>query len=64
MADGAHSSVDILRASDHVRIAAMPTAVLPYGVAAARNGKRVYVSTYDGKNLSFGAERKLVIAVP
>src|ERR1700677_311701 len=51
VADAAHSSVDVLRASDHVRIASMPTIQNPYGVAVTGDGKRIYVSTFDSKTI-------------
>jgi YVTN family beta-propeller protein len=55
--------VDVLRASDHVVIASMPTISTPYGVAATQDGKRVYVSTFDGKNIyAFDAETNALIS--
>ncbi len=51
VADESHSTLDVLRASDHVLIASMPTINTPYGVAVTQDGKRAYVSTYDGKNI-------------
>jgi outer membrane protein assembly factor BamB len=51
------NEVDVLRASDHILIASMPTISTPYGIAATQDGKQVYVSTFDGKNIyAFDAE--------
>jgi YVTN family beta-propeller protein len=55
--------VDVLRASDHVVIASMPTISTPFGVAATQDGKRVYVSTFDGKNIyAFDGETNALIS--
>jgi YVTN family beta-propeller protein len=55
--------VDVLRASDHVVIASMPTISTPFGIAASQDGKRLYVSTFDGKNIyTFDAETNVLIS--
>ena len=57
------NELDVLRASDHVLIASMPTISTPFGVAATQDGKRVYVSTFDGKNIyAFDAETNALIS--
>ena len=54
--------VDVLRASDHVVIASMPTISTPFGIATTQDGKRVYVSTFNGKNIYvFNAETNVLI---
>ena len=55
--------VDVLRASDHVVIASMPTISTPFGIAATRDGKRVYVSTFDGKSIyAFDGETNTLVS--
>jgi YVTN family beta-propeller protein len=57
------NEVDVLRAPDHVLIASMPTIPTPYGIAATKDGKRVYVSTYDGKNIyTFDTETNVLLS--
>jgi DNA-binding beta-propeller fold protein YncE len=57
------NEVDVLRASDHVLIASMPTISSPYGMAITQNGKKIFVSTYDGKNIyAFDAETNTLIS--
>jgi len=63
VSNGTRSSVDVLRASDYVRIASMPTIAVPYGVAVSRDGRRVYASTFDGKNIyTFDSETNALIS--
>ena len=53
----------MLRAADHVLIASMPTIDTPYGVAATADGGRIYVSTYEGKNIyAFDSETNALIS--
>ncbi len=55
--------VDVLRASDHVVIASMPTISTPFGIAATQDGKRVYVSTFDGKSIyAFDGETNTLVS--
>ncbi len=55
--------VDVMRASDHVVIASMPTISTPYGIAASQDGKRIYTSTYDGKNIyAFDGETNTLVS--
>jgi DNA-binding beta-propeller fold protein YncE len=55
--------VDVLRASDHVVIASMPTIATPYGIAVTQDGKQIFVSTYDGKNVyEFDAETNVLLS--
>jgi YVTN family beta-propeller protein len=55
--------VDVVRASDHVRIASIPTISTPFGVAITRDGKRLYVSSYDSKTIStFDTETNALIS--
>jgi len=55
--------VDVLRASDHVVIASMPTISTPYGMAVTQDGKQIFVSTYDGKNVyEFDAETNVLLS--
>jgi len=57
------NEVDVLRASDHVLIASMPTIATPYGITATQDGKKIFVSTYDGKNIyAFDAETNVLIS--
>jgi DNA-binding beta-propeller fold protein YncE len=63
VANGVDNSVDVLRASDHIRIASMPTIPGPFGLTATRDGKRVYISTFDGKNIyTFDTETSALIS--
>jgi YVTN family beta-propeller protein len=55
--------VDVLRASDHVVIASMPTIATPFGMAVTRDGKRIYLSTYDGRSIyTFDGETNALIS--
>ena len=55
--------LDVLRASDHVVIASMPTISTPFGIAATQDGKRVYVSTFDGKSIyAFDGETNTLVS--
>jgi YVTN family beta-propeller protein len=57
------NEVDVLRASDRVVIAAMPTIATPYGIAVTQDGKRIFASTYDGKNIyEFDAETNVLLS--
>ena len=57
------NEVDVLRASDHVLIASMPTIATPFGMAATQDGKKIFVSTFDGKNIyAFDAETNALIS--
>jgi YVTN family beta-propeller protein len=51
VANGDLGVINVLRASDHVVIASMPTIDTPFGIAITQDGKRIYVSTFDGKNI-------------
>jgi YVTN family beta-propeller protein len=57
------NEVDVLRASNHAIIASMPTIATPYGMAVTRDGKQIFVSTYDGKNVyEFDAETNVLLS--
>src|SRR5215470_17241009 len=45
-------TVDVLRASDNVRVASVPTGNTPFGVAVSNDGKTVYVSNWAGSSMS------------
>jgi YVTN family beta-propeller protein len=41
----------------------MPTISTPYGIAASQDGKRIYTSTYDGKNIyAFDGETNTLVS--
>ena len=52
LTDGGTNSVDVIRASDHVRLASIPTAFSPYGLAITRNGRRLFVTSWDHMTIS------------
>ena len=63
LTDGATNSVDVIRSSDHVRVASIPTAHSPYGLAITRNGKRLFVTSWDDMTISeFDTETNSLIA--
>jgi hypothetical protein len=57
------NTVDVIRASDHVRVASVPTISTPYGLAITADGKRVYVSSFDGHTISaFDTETNALVS--
>jgi YVTN family beta-propeller protein len=57
------NTVDVIRASDHVRIASVPTISAPYGLAITADDKRVYVSSFDGHTISaFDTETNALVS--
>jgi len=57
------NTVDVIRASDHVRIASVPTINTPYGLAITADGKRLYVSSYDSRSISaFDTETNALVS--
>jgi YVTN family beta-propeller protein len=57
------NTVDVIRASDHVRIASIPTVTTPYGLAATSDGKRIYASSYDSRTISaFDTETNALVS--
>jgi YVTN family beta-propeller protein len=57
------NTIDVIPASDHVRIASIPTIITPFGMALTHDGKRLYVSSYGSKTLStFDTETNALIS--
>lgn len=57
------NTVDVIRASDHVRIASVPTVSTPYGLAITADGRRIYVSSFDGHTISvFDTETNALVS--
>jgi YVTN family beta-propeller protein len=57
------NTIDVIRASDHVRIASIPTVTTPFGMAITRDGRRLYVSSYDSKTIStFDTETNALVS--
>ena len=57
------STVDVIRASDHVRIASVPTISTPYGLAITADARRIYVSSFDGHTISvFDTETNALVS--
>jgi len=57
------NTVDVIRASDHVRIASIPTINTPYGLAVTADARHIYVSSYDGHTISvFDTETNALVS--
>lgn len=58
------NTIDVIRASDHVRIASIPTAMTPYGLAITRDGKRLFVSSWNHMAISeFDTETNSLVSI-
>jgi YVTN family beta-propeller protein len=57
------NTVDVIRATDHVRIASVPTISAPYGLAITADARRIYVSSFDGHTISvFDTETNALVS--
>jgi YVTN family beta-propeller protein len=46
------NTVDVIRVSDHVRIASVPAGATPFGVAVSPDGNTLYVSNTNSQSIS------------